>query len=174
MFLDESGVTTEMTRRYGRAMRGERVRDAVPAGHWRTLTLLAALGLRGVRAAMTVEAPTDGDVFLAYVEQVLAPRLQPGEVVVLDNLPAHKVAGVRALLEARGAQLFYLPPYSPDFNPIEQAWSKVKEFLRAAKARTLPLLDEAVTAALAAITPDNAVAWFRHCGYSDTPTMKPL
>ncbi len=165
MFLDESGVTTEMTRRYGRAARGERVHDAVPAGHWRTLTLLAALSLRGVRAAMTVAAPTDGDVFLAYVEQVLAPRLEAGEMVVLDNLPAHKVAGVRALIEARGAQLLYLPPYSPDFNPIEQAWSKIKERLRALKARTLPLLDDAVAAALAAITPDNAVGWFRHCGY---------
>ena len=165
MFLDESGVTTEMTRRYGRAARGERVHDAVPAGHWRTLTLLAALGLRGVRAAMTVEAPTDGDVFLAYVEHVLGPRLEAGDVVILDNLPAHKVAGVRALIEARGAHLLYLPPYSPDFNPIEQAWSKIKERLRAAQARTLPLLEDAVTAALAAITPDNAVGWFRHCGY---------
>ena len=174
LFLDESGVTTEMTRRYGRAARGERVHDAVPAGHWRTLTLLATLSLGGVRAAMTVEAPTDGDVFLAYVEQVLGPRLQPGEVVILDNLPAHKVAGVRALIEARGAYLLYLPPYSPDFNPIEQAWSKIKESLRAAKARTLPLLDDAITAALAAITPDNAVGWFRHCGYSDTQTTKPL
>jgi transposase len=165
VFLDESGVTTEMTRRYGRAARGARVQDAVPAGHWRTLTLLAALSLHGLRAAMTVESPTDGDVFLAYVEQVLGPRLQPGEVVVLDNLAAHKVAGVRALIEARGAQLLYLPPYSPDFNPIEQAWSKVKELLRAAKARTLPLLDDAITAALGAITADNAVGWFRHCGY---------
>jgi len=165
VFLDESGVTTEMTRRYGRAARGERVHDAVPAGHWHTLTLLAALSLGGVRAAMTVETPTDGDVFLAYGEQVLGPRLEAGEVVILDNLPAHKVAGVRALIEARGAQLLYLPPYSPDFNPIEQAWSKIKELLRALKARTLPLLDDAVTAALAAITPDNAVAWFRHCGY---------
>lgn len=154
-----------MTRRYGRAARGQRVHDAVPAGHWRTLTLLGALSLRGVRAAMTVEAPTDGDVFLAYVEQVLAPRLEPGEVVILDNLAAHKVAGVRALVEARGAQLLYLPPYSPDFNPIEQAWSKVKERLRAAKARTLPLLEEAITTALAAITPDDAVGWFGHCGY---------
>jgi transposase len=165
VFLDESGVTTEMTRRYGRAARGQRVQDAVPAGHWRTLTLLAALSLGGVRAAMTVESPTDGDVFLAYVEQVLGPRLQPGDVVVLDNLAAHKVAGVRSLIEERGAQLLYLPPYSPDFNPIEQTWSKVKEWLRAAKARTVPLLDDAVTAALAAITPDNAVGWFRHCGY---------
>jgi transposase len=169
VFLDESGVTPEMTRRYGRALRGERVGDAVPAGHWRTLTLLAALSLRGVRAAMTVESPTDGDVFLAYVEQVLCPRLQPGDVVVLDNLAAHKVAGVRSLIEKRGAQLLYLPPYSPDFNPIEQTWSKVKEWLRAAKARNLPLLDDAVTAALAAITPDNALGWFRHCGYRIHP-----
>jgi transposase len=99
------------------------------------------------------------------VEQVLGPRLQPGDVVVLDNLPAHKVAGVGVLIEAHGAQLLYLPPDSPDFNPIEQAWSKIKELLRAAKARTLPLLDDAVTAALATITPDNAVGWFRHCGY---------
>ncbi len=114
---------------------------------------------------MTVEAPTDGDVFLAYVEQVLGPRLEPGEVVILDNLAAHKVAGVRTLVEARGAQLLYLPPYSPDFNPIEQAWSKVKERLRAAQARTLPLLEEAITTALAAITPDDAVGWFGHCGY---------
>lgn len=165
MFLDESGVTTEMTRRYGRAARGQRVHDAVPAGHWRTLTLLGALGLGGVRAAMTVEAPTDGDVFLAYVEQVLGPRLEPGDVVVLDNLSAHKVAGVCELIEARGAQLLYLPPYSPDFNPIEPAWSKVKERLRAIKARTLPLLDDAITVALAAITPDDAAGWFHHCGY---------
>ena len=154
-----------MTRRYGRAARGQRVHDAVPAGHWRTLTLLGALGLGGVRAAMTVEAPTDGDVFLAYVEQVLGPRLEPGDVVVLDNLSAHKVAGVCELIEARGAQLLYLPPYSPDFNPIEPAWSKVKERLRAIKARTLPLLDDAITVALAAITPDDAAGWFHHCGY---------
>lgn len=121
MFLDESGVTTEMTPRYGRAEGGQRVPDAVPAGHWRTLTVLAALSLRGIRAAMTVEAPTDGDVFLAYVEQVLGPRLEPGDVVILDNLPAHKVDGVHSLIESRGAQLLYLPPYAPDFNPIEQA-----------------------------------------------------
>jgi transposase len=127
--------------------------------------LLAALSLRGLRAAMTVEAPTDGDAFLAYVEQVLGPRLDPGDVVILDNLPAHKVEGVRTLIEARGARVLYLPPYSPDFNPIEQAWSKVKELLRAAKARTLPLLEEAITVALAAITPQNAAGWFRHCGY---------
>ena len=110
MFQDESGATTEMTRRYGRAGRGERVAEGTPAGHWRTLTLLSAMSLRGMIAAMTVESPTDGDVFLAYVEQVLCPRLQPGQVVVMDNLPAHKVEGVRSLIESVGAELLYLPP----------------------------------------------------------------
>jgi len=163
--LDESGVTTQMTRRYGRAPRGERGQEGAPAGHWRTLTLLGALTVGGLRAPMTIESPTDGDVFLAYLEQVLGPLLQPGQVVVMDNLSAHKVAGVRSLIEARGAQLLYLPPYSPDFNPIEQAWSKIKEILRAAKARLLEALEAALTQALAAVTADNAVAWFRHCGY---------
>ena len=165
MFLDESGVTTEMTRRYGWAPRPERVSEAVPAGPWRTLTVLAALTTAGVLASMTIESPTDGDVFLAFVEQVLGPRLQPGHVVILDNLAAHKVEGVRQLIESRGAQLLYLPPYSPDFNPIEQAWSKVKQLLRAVKARVLQQLEPAVAQALAAITAQNAQAFFRHCGY---------
>src|SRR5450759_3201263 len=165
VFLDESGVTTEMTRRYGRAPRGERVAEGVPAGHWRTLTLLAALTTEGVRASMMIESPTDGDVFLAYVEQVLCPRLEPGHLVILDNLAAHKLAAVRQLIQSRGAQVLYLPPYSPDFNPIEQAWSKLKQELRGAKARLLGNLESAVAQAIAAITPENARAWFRHCGY---------
>lgn len=165
MFLDESGVTTEMTRRYGRGLRGERVVEGAPAGHWRTLTLLGALTSQGMLATMTIESPTDGDVFLGYLEQVLCPRLQPGQVVILDNLAAHKVAGVRALIEARGVQLLYLPPYSPDFNPIEQAWSKIKQLLRAAKARLVEALEQAAAEAIAAITAENALAWFTHCGY---------
>lgn len=165
MFLDESGVTTEMTRRYGWGPRSERVSEAVPAGHWRTLTVLAALTTSGVLASMTIESPTDGDVFLAFVEQVLAPRLEAGHVVVLDNLAAHKVPGIRQLIENRGAQLLYLPPYSPDFNPIEQAWSKLKQLLRAVKARMLDQLEPAIAQAIAAITPQNAQAFFRHCGY---------
>lgn len=165
MFLDESGATTEMTRRYGRAARGERIGEAIPAGHWRTLTLLGALTVEGVLASMTVESPTDGDVFRAFLEQVLCPRLQPGQVVILDNLGAHKVAGVRELVEARGARLVYLPPYSPDFNPIEQAWSKIKQQLRSAKARALEVLEQAAGEAISLITHENAVAWFRHCGY---------
>ena len=145
MFLDESGVTTEMTRRYGRASRGERVPEGTPAGHWRTLTLLGAMSCDGLVATMTVESPTDGDVFLAYLEQVLCPQLQPGQVVVMDNLGAHKVAGVRERIEATGAELLYLPPYSPDFNPIEPCWAKVKQKLRSLKARTLDALQQAVS-----------------------------
>ena len=117
MFLDESGATTQMTRNYGRAVRGERVREATPNSHWHTVTMLAALTTQGLQAPMTIESPTDGDVFLAYLEQVLCPRLRPGQVVILDNLAAHKVAGVRELIAATGARLLYLPPYSPDFNP---------------------------------------------------------
>jgi transposase len=165
VFLDESGVTTEMTRRYGWAPRPERVSEAVPAGHWRTLTVLAALTTTGVLASMSIESPTDGDVFLAFVEQLLAPRLEPGHVVILDNLRAHKVAGVRQLIEDRGAPLLYLPPYSPDFNPIEPAWSKLKQQLRGVKARVLEQLEPALADALSAITAHNARAFFRHCGY---------
>lgn len=165
VFLDESGATTEMTRRYGRAPGNQRVGEAVPQGHWRTVTMLAALSVSGLQAPMTIEAPTDGDVFLAYLEQVLCPTLRAGQIVILDNLAAHKVDGVRQLVESTGARILYLPPYSPDFNPIEQAWSKIKHLLRAAKARTLETLELTIADALAAITIDNAKAWFAHCGY---------
>ena len=166
MFLDESGVTTDMTRRYGRAPSGERVREATPAGHWSTLTLLGALTSRGVLASMTVESSTDGEVFLAYLEEVLCPCLEPGQIVIADNLSAHKVDGVRERIEAAGATLLYLPPYSPDFNPIEQAWSKIKQQLRKTKARTLDRLEDAVALALANVTSQDARGWFRHCGYA--------
>jgi len=159
-------VTTEMTRRYARAPRGERVGEGVPVGHWHTLTLLGALTSEGLLAAMTVDSPTDGDVFLAYLEQVLCPRLRPGQIVIMDNLAAHKIDGVREQIESVGAQLLYLPPYSPDFNPIEPAWSKVKQLLRGAKARTVEVLETALAQALSAITPQNASAWFAHCGYA--------
>lgn len=165
VFLDESGVTTEMTRRYGWGPRSERVREAVPAGHWRTLTVLGALTTGGVLASMSIESPTDGDVFLAFLEQVLAPRLEPGHLVILDNLGAHKIVGVRQIIEACGASVLYLPPYSPDFNPIEQAWSKLKQLLRGVKARIVEQLEPALTQAIAAITPEDAQAFFRHCGY---------
>ena len=154
-----------MTRRYGRAMRGERVCEATPGGHWRTLTVLGAIRPSGWVATMTIEAATDGDIFLAYLEQVLCPQLRPGDVVVMDNLSAHKVAGVRERIQQTGAELRYLPPYSPDFNPIEKCWSQVKQLLRAAKARSMSTLEQALTEALAAVTPQNVQACFRHCGY---------
>lgn len=166
VFVDESGATTEMTRRYGRAPGGQRVREATPAGHWRTLTVLGAMSADGLIATMTIEAPTDRDVFLGYLEQVLCPRLKPGQIVVMDNLSSHKVAGVSELIHAAGAQLLYLPPYSPDFNPIEKCWSKLKQKLRSLKARTLDALETAVAQAIPDISPHNAQAWFQHCGYS--------
>ena len=163
LFLDESGITTTMTRLYGRAPAGQRVHEATPQSHWKTVTLIGALRLSGMVAPMTVEAATDGDVFLAYVEHFLCPALQPGDVVVMDNLSAHKVNGVRELIEKAGAKLLYLPPYSPDLNPIEKAWSKIKQVLRAAKARSTDTLDQTIAEALRLISPANAKAWFRLC-----------
>lgn len=154
-----------MTRLWGRSPRGQRVAEATPQGHWKVLTTLGAMSLRGLEAVMTIESATDGDVFLAYLEHLLCPKLKAGDVVVMDNLSAHRVKGVRELIAASGAELLYLPPYSPDFNPIEQAWSKLKQLLRAAKARTAEALQQAVAEALKAISADNAAAWFRHCGY---------
>ena len=165
IFLDESGTTTEMTRRYGRGPIGERVADSAP-GSWRTLTLLGAISVDGWVASMTVEAPTDGNVFLAYLEHVLCPQLKPGNVVVMDNLSAHKVDGVRQMIEATGARVQYLPPYSPDFNPIEQCWAQVKQQLRALKARSIDTLESAISTALKSLVPAQALACFRHCGYS--------
>jgi transposase len=142
------------------------VREGTPAGRWRTLTMLGAIRLSGWVATMTIEAATDGEIFLAYVEHILCPQLRPGDIVVMDNLAAHKVAGVQELIASTGAELRYLPPYSPDFNPIEKCWSKVKQLLRAAKARSLLTLEPAVTQALDAVTPENMQGFFRHCGYA--------
>lgn len=166
IFLDESGVTPPMTRVWGRAGKGERVAEATPQGQGKVLTTLGAMSVRGILAAMTIEAATDGEVFYAYVEQVLVPRLKPGDVVLMDNLSAHKVPGIRELIGARPAELLYLPPYSPDFNPIEKAWFKLKQFLRGVKARTAETLEAAVAEAVKTITPENAAAWFRLCGYA--------
>jgi transposase len=166
IFLDESGVTTEMTRRWGRTEGGARLHDAVPAGGWRTVTLLGAVSISGWVATMTIQAPPDGDVFRAYLEQVLCPHLRPRHCVVMDNLAAHKVTGVRSLIEATGARLLYLPPYSPDFHPIEKCWAQLKHYLRAAKARSVSALEPAITAALSHLTTDQATAYFRHCGYA--------
>jgi transposase len=161
IFLDESGVSTQMTRRYARAERGVRVHETTPEGNWKILTILGAMSLRGMIATMTVEAATDAEIFLAYLDHVLCPALRPGDVVVLDNLSSHKVAGVRDRIEGAGAELLYLPPYSPDFNPIEKAWAKLKQLLRAAKARTAEALEQAIAELLPAIRPQDAKAWFR-------------
>lgn len=155
-----------MTRRFGRARRGERVHDAVPKNHGKNITLLGALSCQGIGAVMSVDGPTDTAVFRAYIEQVLVPTLAPGDVVVMDNLGAHKVKGVREAIEAVGAHLLYLPPYSPDLSPIEPCWSKLKTALRAAKARTRETLEEALKSALDTITAADARSWFRHCGYA--------
>lgn len=159
-----------MTRLYGRRVDGRRIHEATPGGRWKILTILAAMRLGGIKAAMTIEEPTDADIFLAYVEQVLCPTLGIGDVVVMDNLSAHKVQGVRELLQARGAEVLYLPPYSPDLNPIEKAWAKIKQYLRSTQARSKEDLDQGITEALALITADNAQAWFRH----SMPTLQEL
>ncbi len=161
IFLDESGVSTQMTRRYARAPRGVRVHETTPEGNWKILTILGAMSLRGMIATMTVEAATDADIFLAYLDHVLCPALQSGDVVIMDNLSSHKVAGVRERIEAAGAELLYLPPYSPDLNPIEKAWAKLKHLLRTAKARTAEALQQAIAELLPTIRPQDAEAWFR-------------
>lgn len=163
VFVDESGVRTDLTRRYGRAPKGERVHEAVPQGHWKVLTILGALTTKGMQASMTVESATDAEVFLTFVQHVLAPTLRPGQVVVMDNLSAHKQRKVRRLLAARRCRLWYLPPYSPDLNPMELAWSKLKTFLRGTTARLRPALEQAVGTGLRTITAQDARNWFRHC-----------
>lgn len=165
-FLDETGVTINLTPVYGRAAPGVRVVDKVPRNYGRPLSLLAVLSPRGLSAPMTVEGPVDGGVFRVYVEQVLGPTLLPGDIVVMDNLAVHKVAGIAEAIRARGARLEYLPPYSPDFNPIEQGWSKLKTALRQCKARTRRTLERALSAFLPTVSSADARAWFRHCGYS--------
>ena len=154
-----------MTRHYGRGPRGQRVREAVPAGHWRTLTILGAVRRGGWVAAMTIEAATGGDIFLAYLDQVLCPRLRRGDVVVMDNLAAHKVAGVRERIEAVGAEVLYLPPYAPDFHPLEPCWAQIKERLRPAQARSLSTLESCLDQAPAAVTPQAVQGCSRHCGH---------
>lgn len=150
-----------MTRLYARGTGGRRIHEATPGGHWKILTILGAMSLSGMIATMTIEEPTDTDIFLAYVEHLLYPVLKPGDVVVMDNLSAHKAPAVREWIEKAGAEVLYLPPYSPDLNPIEKAWAKLKQLLRAVKARSKETLDQAITELLPRITPDNAKAWFR-------------
>jgi transposase len=168
VFLDESGAQTSMTRTRGRAPRGERVVAKVPGGHWKIVTIIGAVRMSGPFAAASIVGATDSDVFRTYVREILAPRLQPGDVVVMDNLSPHKASGVREAIEAAGAELRYLPPYSPDFNPIENLWSKVKGKLRSLAARSIDTLHDAIGAALSTVTPGDCAGFFRHCGYPAT------
>jgi transposase len=168
IFVDESGIDTRMTRRFARAPRGERALGAVPCSRWRRLTLIGAPDLGGLAAVMTVAAATSTAVFRAFVEQVLAPasRDRRGALVVMDNLAPHKAAVVHDAIRAAGPEPRLLPRYSPDLNPIEPCWSKIKTLLRAGEARSLDELDRELPAVLAAVTPADARGWFRHCGYA--------
>jgi transposase len=165
VFLDECGVATDLLRRYGRSLRGTRLRDHTPCSHWQAHTVIAALRPTGVTAPAVFDGPIDNPSFLAYIEQVLVPTLQRGDVVVLDNLPAHKQPAVRHAIEAVGAQLRFLPPHSPDFNPIEHAFSKLKAFLRAARPRSFDDVLVLVAAALELFTPSECRNYVHHCGY---------
>jgi transposase len=165
VFLDETGVNTKMARLRGRCARGARLRAGVPHGHWKTTTFVAGLRLSGLSAPMVLEGPMTRAMFLAYVEQVLGPTLRPGDVVIMDNLPAHKGAAVRAAIEATGALLLLLPPYSPDFNPIENAFSKFKALLRKAAARTKDALWKAIGRLIETFTSQECANYFAAAGY---------
>jgi transposase len=168
VFLDETATTTKMARRYGRAPRGERCRVAAPFGHWKTITVMAGLRAGGLTATALFDGPMTGARFRAYVEETLVPALRRGDTVVLDNLPAHKVSGVRERIEAAGARLLYLPAYSPDFNPIDLAFAKLKALLRSAAARTIPDLWEAIRRSLACFRPTECRAYLAAAGYDAT------
>jgi transposase len=165
VFIDETGLSTKMARLRGRAPRGERCRAGVPHGHWKTTTFTGALRLTGMTAPFVYDGAMNGNVFLAYVERVLVPTLEPGDIVVMDNLPAHKAAGVRDAIEAAGACLLYLPPYSPDFNPIENAFARLKALLRAKAERTITALWDTVGALIDLFTPAECANYFRAAGY---------
>ena len=158
-------MTTDLLRRDGRSLRGVRLRDHTPCGHWETHTIVAAVRPHGINAPAVFDGPIDNDSFRAYVEQVLVPTLRRGDVVVLDNLAVHKQPAVRAAIEAAGARIRFLPPYSPDFNPIEMAFAKLKAFLRAARPRTFDHVTTLTAAALALFTPAECRNYVRHCGY---------
>jgi transposase len=166
VFIDETGVNTKMARRYGRAPVGQRCPSAEPHGHWQSSTFLAALRHDRITAPFFIEGAVDAEVFTAYLEHVLCPELDRGDVIILDNLATHKIAAVRDLVEARGATVRYLPAYSPDLNPIEQAFAKLKAHLRQAAARSLDDLTSALASALQAFTPDHCRNFFRHANYA--------
>lgn len=165
VFIDETAVTTKMVRHYGRAPRGERLVASVPHGHWKTLTFIAALRIDGLTAPYVFDGAMDGPSFLAYVEQVLAPTLRKRDIVFMDNLRTHKIDGVREAIEAAGARVRFLPAYSPDLNPIEMAFSKLKTALRRGAARTVKALLKLIGKLIKKFAPDQCVNYFRHAGY---------
>jgi transposase len=165
VFIDETSASTKMARLYGRCARGQRLRVGLPHGHWKTTTFVAGLRLSGFTAPMVLDGPMTGPWFAAYVEQILVPTLRPGDVVILDNLPPHKSATVRELVAATGATLRRLPPYSPDFNPIENAFSKLKALLRKAAARTKDALWQTIGELLDQFSPEECANYFRAAGY---------
>lgn len=169
IFLDESGAQSNMTRLYGRAPVGERCVDHTPHGHWKTTTLLSAIRLDGVirNATVIIDGPMNSETFLAYTEQCLVPALKPDDVVVMDNLSSHKAVGVREAIESVGADLWYLPPYSPDFNPIEKLWSKVKAYLRRIAARGFDTIGHALADVLRTVSPTECGNYFNSCGYGN-------
>lgn len=168
VFLDETGANTKMVRKYGRAPRGRRALGRQPFGHWKTTTFTAGLRHNGLIAPFVLDGPMNREAFLVYIDKVLGPALKPGDIVVMDNLPAHKGDQVRALIEARGAQLMYLPPYSPDLNPIELAFSKLKTLLRKAAETTVSGLWDRIGDILNAFTPQECANYFQHDGYAPT------
>jgi transposase len=165
VFVDEMGSNISLARGYGRAEPGQRVVDKVPAARGENLSTVGALALDGVRAALSIPGAVDGEVYVSFVRQMLVPRLRSGEIVFMDNVPTHRMVAVKEAIRAVGAQVEFLPPYSPDFSPIENAFSKIKTILRAIGARTVRELMAALKKAFAAITPEDILGWFMHCGY---------
>jgi transposase len=166
VFIDETWAATNMTRRYGRSRRGRRLVSKVPHGHWKTTTFIGALRHGGLTAPTVIDGAVNGELFLAYVEQQLVPTLQPGDIVVMDNLSSHKLAGVRKAIERVDARVVYLPPYSPDFNPIEMVFAKLKDLIRRAAPRTIEALWNLLGSLLDAFSPDECRRYLRHCGYA--------
>jgi transposase len=173
VFVDESGVNLAMSRRYARSLEGTRAYGERPDGRGKNVTMIGAISLEGFVASLTFEGGTDSLAFQTYINQVLVPNLWQGACVVMDNFSSHKVVGIKEAIEAAGAKLVYLPPYSPDFNPIENCWSKVKEFLRSQAARTYETLDQAITEAFNAVTVKDMIGWFTHCCYYVAPDASP-
>jgi transposase len=168
VFIDETWTSTNMTRRYGRALRGRRCLGSAPYSHWQVTTFVGALRRGAISAPMVIEEPMDGDVFLAYVEQVLVPTLSPGEIVILDNLGSHKVAGVAEAIQSAGATVIYLPPYSPDLNPIENFFAKLKALLRKAAKRSTETLWQEIATLLQSVSSQECMNYFAACGYVST------